>query len=89
MSACFNVAAIPDPDAGERPAGHDSPLIAAKHTPERLVPTDEYDSRNRKEEGGYRHKTDCPGKAEFAHDEDDDGFHEVHVNTIEGFWSLL
>ncbi len=21
--------------------------------------------------------------------EDDDGFHEVHVNTMEGFWSLL
>ena len=24
-----------------------------------------------------------------ARDEDDDGFHEVHVNTMEGFWSLL
>ena len=22
-------------------------------------------------------------------DEDGDGFHEVHVNTMEGFWSLL
>ena len=22
-------------------------------------------------------------------DEDDDGFYEVHVNTMEGFWSLL
>ncbi len=22
-------------------------------------------------------------------DDDGDGFHEVHVNTIEGFWSLL
>ena len=26
---------------------------------------------------------------EYAHDEDGDGFHEVHVNTLEGFWSLL
>jgi transposase-like protein len=25
----------------------------------------------------------------YAHDEDGDGFCEVHVNTIEGFWSLL
>lgn len=24
-----------------------------------------------------------------ARDEDGDGFHEVHVNTMEGFWSLL
>ncbi len=26
---------------------------------------------------------------EYARDEDGDGFHEVHVNTMEGFWSLL
>jgi transposase len=26
---------------------------------------------------------------EFARDEDGDGFCEVHVNTVEGFWSLL
>ena len=25
----------------------------------------------------------------IARDEDGDGFHEIHVNTIEGFWSLL
>ncbi len=28
-------------------------------------------------------------RGEFARDEDGDGFCEVHVNTIEGFWSLL
>ena len=27
--------------------------------------------------------------ASTARDEDGDGFHEVHVNTMEGFWSLL
>jgi transposase len=27
----------------------------------------------------------CHGKGECARDEDDDGFHEVHVNTMEGF----
>ncbi len=26
---------------------------------------------------------------EYARDEDGDGFHEVHVNKMEGFWSLL
>ena len=26
---------------------------------------------------------------EHARDEDGDGFCEVHVNTLEGFWSLL
>ena len=26
---------------------------------------------------------------EYARDDDGDGFHEVHVNTLEGFWSLL
>ncbi len=24
---------------------------------------------------------------EYTRDEDGDGFHEVHVNTMEGFWS--
>src|SRR4051794_15000453 len=38
---------------------------------------------------GYRHKTVCHGRGEYARDEDGDGFCEVHVNTIEGFWSLL
>ena len=29
------------------------------------------------------------GQGEYARDEDGDGFCEVHVNTMEGFWSLL
>ena len=29
------------------------------------------------------------GQGEFARDDDGDGFCEVHVNTMEGFWSLL
>ena len=28
-------------------------------------------------------------RGEYARDEDGDGFCEVHVNTMEGFWSLL
>src|SRR3954468_583851 len=38
---------------------------------------------------GYWHKTVCHGRGEYGRDEDGDGFCEVHVNTIEGFWSLL
>lgn len=51
--------------------------------------TDEYDIYCRLSAWGYEHKTVNHGAGEFARDEDGDGFHEVHVNTIEGFWSLL
>lgn len=40
-------------------------------------------------EWGYAHKTVNHGCGEYARDDDGDGFHEVHVNTMEGFWSLL
>lgn len=51
--------------------------------------TDEYDIYARLPAWGYQHKTVCHGRGEYARDEDGDGFHEVHVNTMEGFWSLL
>ncbi len=51
--------------------------------------TDEYDIYFRLTQWGYEHKTVNHGSGEYARDEDGDGFHEVHVNTIEGFWSLL
>ena len=38
---------------------------------------------------GYRHKTVCHARGEYARDEDGDGFCEIHVNTMEGTWSLL
>jgi len=38
---------------------------------------------------GYGHKTVCHERGEYARDEDGDGFCEVHVNTMEGSWSLL
>jgi hypothetical protein len=38
---------------------------------------------------GYDHKSVNHGRGEYARDEDGDGFCEVHVNTMEGFWSLL
>lgn len=39
--------------------------------------------------GVYIHRTVNHGNGEFARDEDGDGFCEVHVNTMEGAWSLL
>ena len=40
---------------------------------------------------GYGHKQVCHSavNTQYARDEDGDGFHEVQVNTMEGFWSLL
>ena len=54
-----------------------------------LVHTDEYAIYQRLDQWGYQHKTVCHGSGEYARDEDGDGFHEIHVNSIEGFWSLL
>jgi len=54
-----------------------------------LVNTDEYCIYDRLPEWGYEHKSVCHSHGEYARDEDGDGFHEVHVNTMEGFWSLL
>ena len=65
------------------------PLLCATIAPGAQVMTDEYDIYARLGEWGYHHQTVCHGKGEFARDDDGDGFCEVHVNTIEGFWSLL
>ncbi|MEM1010576.1 MAG: transposase, partial [Myxococcota bacterium] len=43
----------------------------------------------RLEEWGYDHESVNHSMGEYARDDDGDGFCEVHVNTIEGFWSLL
>ncbi len=54
-----------------------------------VVYTDEYDIYDRLDQWGYGHHTVCHAAGEFARDDDGDGFCEVHVNTLEGFWSLL
>lgn len=54
-----------------------------------LLYTDEYNIYNKLKKWNYFHKTVNHGAGEYARDEDGDGFHEVHVNTMEGFWSLL
>ena len=65
------------------------PGITAAVAPGTLVHTDEYSIYARLPAWGYGHKTVCHAHGEYARDEDGDGFCEVHVNTIEGFWSLL
>ena len=65
------------------------PLIKKFVRPGTQVYTDEYNIYARLPEWGYGHKTVCHGAGEYARDEDGDGFHEVHVNTMEGCWSLL
>ena len=65
------------------------PIIQATVKAGTLIYTDEYDIYARLETWGYAHKRVCHSAGEYARDEDGDGFCEVHVNTMEGFWSLL
>lgn len=65
------------------------PFITRHILPDTLIYIDEYTIYNRLVEWGYSHKTVNHSAGEYAQDEDGDGFHEVHVNTMEGFWSLL
>jgi len=65
------------------------PLIQAMIVPGTCVYTDAYDIDNRLGPWGYEPESVCHGRGEYARDDDGDGFHEVHVNTMEGFWSLL
>ena len=60
------------------------PIIEAGVAKGALIHTDEYDIYARLLAWGYEHKTVCHGRGEYARDEDGDGFHEIHVNTIEG-----
>ena len=61
------------------------PLIKATISPGSQVYTAEYDSYGRLTQWGYGHRTVCHSTGEYARDEDGDGFHEIHINAIEGF----
>ena len=65
------------------------PVIQQFVSPGTITYTDEYDIYDRLNEWGYERHSVCHSAGEYARDEDGDGFCEVHVNTIEGFWSLL
>ena len=65
------------------------PIILGFVIPGTITYTDEYTIYARLNEWGYIHKSVNHGAKEYARDDDGDGFCEVHVNTMEGFWSLL
>ena len=65
------------------------PLIKTTVLPGTVIYTDEYSIYARLHEWGYGHESVNHGAGEYARDDDGDGFCEVHVNTMEGFWSLL
>lgn len=65
------------------------PVITSVVTPGSLIYADEYNIYDKLPTWGYAHKTVNHSAGEYARDEDGDGFHEVHINTLEGFWSLL
>jgi transposase len=58
------------------------PLIQATIAPGTCVYTDEYDIYSRLVQWGYEHESVCHSEGEYARC-------EVHVNTMDGFWSLL
>ena len=64
-----------------------APVIQDTIVPGTLIYTDEYRIYARLVAWGYEHKSVCHARGEYARDEDGDGFCEVHVNTMEDFWS--
>lgn len=54
-----------------------------------LIYNDEHDIYSRLSEWGYAHQSVNHSAGEDARDDDGDGFHKVHVNALESFWSLL
>ena len=65
------------------------PIIEKFVKPQTHIYTDEYTIYDELESWGFKHSSVCHSEGEYARDEDGDGFHEIHVNTMEGFWSLL
>lgn len=65
------------------------PLIEGTVAKLSTLHTDEYDIYARLEQWGYHHKTVNHSLGEYARDQDGDGVHEVHCNTVECVWSLL
>ena len=65
------------------------PIIRRTIKADSIVYTDEYNIYNWLSEEYKEHKTVNHSEGEYARDEDGDGHCEVHVNTMEGFWSLL
>ena len=64
-------------------------MIETVVAPGSLIYSDEYTIYNQLKNWGYEHKSVNHSQGEYARDEDGDGHGEVHVNTMEGCWSLL
>jgi hypothetical protein len=65
------------------------PLIQATSALGTCIDTDADSISNRLEPWGDGPESVCHSRGAYAREDDGDGFHEVHVNTMEGFWSLL
>jgi transposase len=64
------------------------PLIHATLAPGTGVYTEAYGLSNRWGPWGYEHENVGHGRGESARADAGDGFHDVHVNTRDGLWSL-
>ena len=74
-----------DSDAGKRPTTNDQTTDQSDHCTRYLyLQGRRYDIYGRLEQWGYAHASVCHSRGEYARDEDGDGFHEVHVNTMGG-----
>lgn len=62
------------------------PQVEVTTLPTTTVYTDESDAYNRIPASGSERQTVCHSQREYARDEDQDGFCEVHCNTMEGIW---
>ena len=60
------------------------PQVEMTTLPNTTVYTDESDAYNRIPDSGRERQTVCHAQREYARDDDDDGFYEVHCNTMEG-----
>ena len=65
------------------------PLLPGTMAPGTCVDTEAYTSDRRWEQWGSGPESVCQRRGAYARDDDGDGLHEVHVQTVEGFWSLL
>jgi transposase-like protein len=62
------------------------PQVEITTLPNTTVYTDESDAYNRIPDSGRERQTVCHSQREYARDDDQDGFCEVHCNTMEGIW---
>ena len=65
------------------------PFVEAHTRTDATVNTDEWQAYDQLPATGRSHATVChsPGRRAWARDDDGDGVHEVHDNTLEGIWT--